>query len=289
MKWPVITLTLFLLSSLPAHAQISHSTWNQGAVRVGASATACDSSAIGAIRYNSTGTVMQYCNGSAWTTLSSGGGGSPGGGNLAIQFNSGGTFGGDNDLYWSGVANQLHVGNSSNGEVVINALAMGYSLTLSPNTIYFVEISTSDSSAINFAGTSISMTLDIPLSGFYTPQTWGAASSVFNVPFRGAPPAAQTIAAGSIITDNACGSMKQISSAGAVTTSTTNTFTPPAAGNSGCCMDVVNTGANNITLDANTNFKTIAAADQVLGQFDVVRVCSNGSFWHQVSAIAANN
>lgn len=62
----------------------------------------------------------------------------------------------------------------------------------------------------------------------------------------------QTIAATNTIAANACGSVKSITSAGAVTTSTTDTFTAPSAdattGNQGCIMTVVNVGANNITL-----------------------------------------
>lgn len=104
------------------------------------------------------------------------------------------------------------------------------------------------------------------------------------------PPSAQTISAGNTIADDGCGTIKKVTSAGAVTTDTTNTFTAPATGNSGCCMDVVNVGANNITLDNNANFVSFGAADVVLTANDAVRVCSTGASgkWYQTGLLVAN-
>lgn len=104
------------------------------------------------------------------------------------------------------------------------------------------------------------------------------------------PPAAQTIEAGNTIAANACGTIKIITSAGDVTTNTTNTFTEPAATNAGCCMDVINTGANTITLDVNTNFVSAGAANVALGAGDTVRVCSTGASgkWYQIGATGNN-
>lgn len=108
--------------------------------------------------------------------------------------------------------------------------------------------------------------------------------------FRITPPAAQTIAATNTITANACGGIKLITAAGAVTTSTTDTFTAPAAGNLGCIMNVCNTGANNITLDNNANFKSAGGADVVMTQDDCVSVGSTGAggVWYQLTALEAN-
>lgn len=103
-----------------------------------------------------------------------------------------------------------------------------------------------------------------------------------------APPSSQTIAATNTITADGCGAIKRITAAGAVTTSTTDTFTAPAAGNTGCIMTVVNVGANNITLDNNANFKSAGAADVVMTPDDVVIVASDGTDWYQVSALEAN-
>jgi hypothetical protein len=103
-----------------------------------------------------------------------------------------------------------------------------------------------------------------------------------------APPTAETIGAGATITANACGTVKLITSTAIRTTNTTDTFASSTASYAGCCMDVLNTGSFNITLDANAKFKTAGAADQVLGTDDTLRVCSNGTNWYQVGAISAN-
>jgi hypothetical protein len=128
-------------------------------------------------------------------------------------------------------------------------------------------------------------------SGIVTHDAVGSGSSfVFSDPVIVTPTAAQTIAAGNTITANACGSIKEITAAGAVTTDTTNTFTAPAAANDGCCMDVVNIGAENITLDNNANFVSAGAADVVLGAGDTLRVCSTGASgkWYQIGATGNN-
>jgi len=104
------------------------------------------------------------------------------------------------------------------------------------------------------------------------------------------PPAAQTIAETNTITDDACGTAKLITAAGAVTTSTSATFTAPAAGNEGCCMDVINVGAQNITLDQNADFLSAGGADVVLGANDTARVCSTGAsgHWYQIGDTGNN-
>lgn len=105
------------------------------------------------------------------------------------------------------------------------------------------------------------------------------------------PPTAETIAAAATITVDACGTIKRIQSTGNVTTNTTNTFTAPAAANSGCCMDVVNIDTvDTITLDNNANFFSAAAADVALGPGDSVRVCSSGTSgaWYQIGATGNN-
>ncbi len=105
---------------------------------------------------------------------------------------------------------------------------------------------------------------------------------------RAAVASAQTISAGNTIAADSCGAMKQITSAGAVTTDTTNTFTAPAAANAGCVLRVVNVGSNNITLDNNANFKSAGATDVLLTADDAVIVESNGTTWYQISAVLLN-
>lgn len=103
------------------------------------------------------------------------------------------------------------------------------------------------------------------------------------------PPTAEAVTAGMTITANACGTIKQINSTGNQTTSLTDTFTAPAAANTGCCMDVINIDtADTITLDFNTKFLSAGGADVALGPNDTVRVCSNGTSWFQIGATGNN-
>lgn len=106
------------------------------------------------------------------------------------------------------------------------------------------------------------------------------------------PPAAQTIVAGSTIAVNACGTLKRITSAGAVTTDTVNTFAAPDASgagrNDGCIMYVINVGAQDITLDANALFVTPGAADVVMTANDAILVASDGTKWYALTALVAN-
>lgn len=105
--------------------------------------------------------------------------------------------------------------------------------------------------------------------------------------FRTTPPATQTIAAGGTINADACGGLKKISSAGAVTTDTTNTFTAPATLNNNCSMQVLNVGANNITLDNNANFVSLGGVDILLKPNQAVTVNSTGlsGAWYQVAPV----
>ena len=101
--------------------------------------------------------------------------------------------------------------------------------------------------------------------------------------------AAQTIAGGNTITADACGGIKTINAAAAVSTSLTDTFTAPGAANRGCCMDITNIDTvDTITLDTNANFNTSGGLDVALTPCDVVRVCSDGTDWYQVAAAVAN-
>lgn len=101
------------------------------------------------------------------------------------------------------------------------------------------------------------------------------------------PPATETIAGAATITADGCGTVKRLQSTGNVTTNTTDTFTAPAAANTGCCMDVLNVDTvDTITLDANTN--NMFAADIAMTPCDSIRVCSDGTDWYPVSALVAN-
>lgn len=100
--------------------------------------------------------------------------------------------------------------------------------------------------------------------------------------------ATQTVAGGNTITADACGSIKNVSSAGAVTTNTTNTFTALSQ-NLVCIMHLVNVGSNNITLDNNANFVSPGGADVVVTPNDAIMVgTTNGTVWYALSALVAN-
>jgi len=101
---------------------------------------------------------------------------------------------------------------------------------------------------------------------------------------RATPAAAQTLVAAGTIAADSCGTIKRITSVDPITTNTTNTFTAPAAGNTGCIMWVVNVGTNTITLDNNANFKSVSAGDVALGAGNVVGVASDGTYWYQTTA-----
>ncbi len=100
------------------------------------------------------------------------------------------------------------------------------------------------------------------------------------------PPTTQTIAATNTITADACSGLKAITAAGAVTTNTTDTFTAPAAANTGCMMLVCNVGTTNtITLDKNSHFFTVAGADVLLLANSCIGVVSDGTQWRQHTAV----
>jgi hypothetical protein len=112
-----IGATFLLLTSTPSFAQtLSFNAWDQGAIRVGASSLTCNSSLIGAIRYQSTGTKLQYCNGTAWTDI---GGGTPAGSSTQVQYNNAGAFGGDSGLTYDATNDALTVA----GKITLGAVS----------------------------------------------------------------------------------------------------------------------------------------------------------------------
>lgn len=136
---------------------------------------------------------------------------------------------------------------------------------------------------VTTATPSTIMTLDgtgVTIVGALTATTMGANLGVLV--------ATQTIAAAGTVAADACGSIKRISSAGVVTSSTTTTFTAASTSNAMCVMDVCNVGSNNITLDNNTAFKSIGGADIVLTPDDCTRVGQVGGYWTSLGSLVAN-
>lgn len=103
-------------------------------------------------------------------------------------------------------------------------------------------------------------------------------------------PTAEAITAAATITANACGGIKRITSATALSTGTTNTFTAPAAANENCVMMVCNANASDaITLDNNALFESSGGADVVLAGKECVAVGSDGAVWRQLAGKVQNH
>lgn len=114
--------------------------------------------------------------------------------------------------------------------------------------------------------------------------TGSIASLTASTLFRGPVPTAQTIGAGGTIAADACGGIKQITSASDVTTDTTNTFTAPSTAGT-CDMLILNVGVHQVLLDANTLFPLPGGiASLRLDSGGSVRVWSNGTTWYHGNA-----
>jgi hypothetical protein len=131
------------------------------------------------------------------------------------------------------------------------------------------------------------------LSGMSTPSTGvvqvggSDVTSVRTTATAGAwviMPATQTIGAGGTIAADACGGVKRITAAGAVTTDTTNSITA-ATTVPGCMMLVCNVGTTNtITIDQNALMMLQAGANVALLANSCLGVMSDGVVWRQSSA-----
>lgn len=407
-----------ICTAIPARAQVDADFSAGGAIRVGTSTTTCNSSAWGAVRYNSTTNLLQFCNNSAWTNftvgvntidgltdgktdyttdhnfamgsnagnaLASGGqynfflgegagqATTTGDFNTAVGYqalnanvtNSGNTaFGYQALTILNGGSNNTALGSSalasattSNNNTAVgfqaltanvsgdNNTALGYAAlattTGSNNTAVGAQAlytngagsngtaagykalylaTGSNNIALGYqAGDNISSGANNIIIGYDVDAPSATASNQLNIgniifasgidgtgttissgnvgiglnnpasAFVVKSDVTEDIPAGGTIPADECGSIKKIKASTAVTTNTTNTFTAPTSGYDGCCMEVFNTGANNITLDQNAKFKTVGAANVVLTSGDFVRVCSNGTNWYQVAPMFSPN
>lgn len=113
----------------PAEAQISADFGgvNGGALRIGSTQSGCITATKGAIRFNSTGNSMDYCSGTAWTSL---GGGSvtAAGSDKQLQYNNNGALAGASGITY----------NSSNGAVGIGTASPAAPLTVAPPAVQTV-------------------------------------------------------------------------------------------------------------------------------------------------------
>jgi len=105
---------------------------------------------LGDVRGVTGSTSLYMWNGSSWVNTSSGGGGgSPGGPSGSIQFNSGGSFGGDPELQWDSINKLLNL----NG-LAITSLSSSVSLVdnqSSPVTAFSYSATTYNFSIIEYS------------------------------------------------------------------------------------------------------------------------------------------
>jgi trimeric autotransporter adhesin len=110
-----------------------------GTVQVADGGETCSSTVAGGIRYTSVHS-LQYCNATAWTTLSAGGGGTPASPTKSVQFNSGGAFGGNSNFVYDTVHGRLGVGTTA----PLSPLSIGAGSLSDPNT--YVDINAASGS-----------------------------------------------------------------------------------------------------------------------------------------------
>jgi hypothetical protein len=101
-----------------------------GTIRVANGNEACSSTVAGGIRYTSVNT-LQYCNSSAWKTVSTAGGSlTAAGANTQVQFNSGGVLGASANFNWDIANGRLGIGNAA-PDSLLNVYGSGATLHVS--------------------------------------------------------------------------------------------------------------------------------------------------------------
>lgn len=222
------------------------------------------------------------------------------GGSATSGTNAIGIFGSSTTTHGSGtmsrsvgIQGQASVGSTSavttTSGVIANAATAAASTITEQNAFHAIANTNAGGAAIT---RSIGLKLDAQTLGTTPFQIYseGTAKSYFAGSVHVEAPTTQVIAGGDTIAADACGSVKLISSASAVTTSLVNTFTAPSAtvgtGNRGCGMKVCNVNTvNAITLDKNTAFFTLSAADVVLSANSCIDVVSDGTQWRQLTGV----
>ena len=209
------------------------------------------------------------------------------------------------DTTWTNAADTtslagIHISNGARNLIANNTVGIETTMPLARHGIALAGTATDNTlqgnhtrnhtvGGIRLHGSGVVKTHYIANRSFgETPISYNAAffTSGVNLPLA----AAQTIAAGNTITADMCGGLKQITASGAVTTSTTDTFTAPSAANESCTMRVCNIGTvNTITLDKNVLFFTSGGIDLPLPADSCVQVVSDGTKWRQVTAVQAAN
>ena len=107
-----LLVILALLSPLRAQAQSYYyvEPYPGEAASISPTNVTCDSTVIGAIRYNAGTAAFEGCNGTAWSTFATAAGTTG-----QVQFNSGGVLGANAKLFWDNVNGRLGINQSAPG------------------------------------------------------------------------------------------------------------------------------------------------------------------------------
>lgn len=112
----------------PARAQ-QVANFSIGGIQIGDNTAACGSTYAGAMRFAAG--LLQYCDGTTWQSV---GGGSAAGSTGQVQFNSGGAFGADSNLFWDDTNKRLGIGTTTpQGTFEADVAGSGYANTLNFN------------------------------------------------------------------------------------------------------------------------------------------------------------
>jgi hypothetical protein len=114
-----------------------NNVWQFPAYQFGLAWGACNSATAGMVQW--TGSALQLCNGTSWTSPPAGAGGSTGN----VQYNSSGSLAGSNNLFWNNSSGFLGIGTAAPGTLL---------------NVFFTNSGTSLSSGIGFELTNFDTT-----------------------------------------------------------------------------------------------------------------------------------
>lgn len=248
MRWLNFSALIFAFV-LASNSYAGYTPWGDlhwKAPVASSSALPASGNLTGDVRMELTAFGLYYWSGSAWVEITAGSGGSPGGANTDVQFNSSGSFGGSANLTWNGTV--LGVTGSVNASnFTDSALSTGLPVlsnapfstgTLSGNTTEFGTISgaltSGDGIKVDASGnlvdtgaaaaTVTSVGLSMPASGFSVSGSPVTGSGTLSVTYSGTFPNAQIPAAQSSslggVESITCGShewMEQLANTGIFT------------------------------------------------------------------------
>ena len=108
----LVLCAFFLVTGLPPPVQAQTYYYVEPypgeAASISPTNVTCDSTVIGAIRYNTGTAAFEDCNGTSWGRLAT-----PASTSGSVQFNSGGAFGGSANFFWDNVNGRLGIGTGT--------------------------------------------------------------------------------------------------------------------------------------------------------------------------------